>query len=495
MSNNERYKNLVLLHSNDLHGDFLAEKVDQKIVGGVSMLSGYIKQVRSENKNTLYCIAGDMFRGSVIDSEYQGLSTIGIMNKLNPDIVTIGNHETDYGLAHLLFIEKCANFPIINANLHITMNGKRLFKPYEIINIDGMKILFIGIITEEVLNQTKSDGIVGTFVDIDDAAKEVGKICNAFNSIDIDFTVLLTHIGFEEDKKLASLLDPEWGIDVIIGGHSHTLLDKPAIVNNIPIVQAGIGTDQIGRFDIVVDTDNNCIDSFKWETISIEANTCPKDMEIEDYIKKIKEKTAEKYDRVICKMPSIYNHESRFKQTELGSIFSDLLKDAYGIDIFLLASGYIRKEKGGPTITYGDMCELLPYHDKSYCITVTGSQLRRMIEYMCRDETFDGSHSEYYQLSKGLEIVFDRNIHKITNFKLNNKNIDDDQILTVGLTEFHFNNIYNSFNITLEEISKIKKPRIISTNTQDVFDEVLPKANLELDENWLNRITIIDLNK
>ena len=114
-------KKITILHSNDLHGDFLAEQVDEKLVGGVSMLSGYIEKVRAEEPNTLYAIAGDMFRGSVIDSEYKGLSTIEIMNALAPDIVTIGNHEVDYGIAHLLFIEKCARFPIINANLYICL--------------------------------------------------------------------------------------------------------------------------------------------------------------------------------------------------------------------------------------------------------------------------------------------------------------------------------------------------------------------------------------
>lgn len=91
-------KKITILHSNDLHGDFLAEQVDEKLVGGVSMLSGYIEKVRAEEPNTIYAIAGDMFRGSVIDSEYKGLSTIEIMNALAPDIVTIGNHEVDYGI-------------------------------------------------------------------------------------------------------------------------------------------------------------------------------------------------------------------------------------------------------------------------------------------------------------------------------------------------------------------------------------------------------------
>ena len=102
----------------------------------------------------IYAVAGDMFRGSVIDSEYKGTSTIGIMNLVGPDVATIGNHEIDYGRAHLLFLEKCADFPIINANLHIKSNGRRMFQPFWIAHIDGMKILFIGIITEEVLAAT-----------------------------------------------------------------------------------------------------------------------------------------------------------------------------------------------------------------------------------------------------------------------------------------------------------------------------------------------------
>ena len=268
-------KKLTILHSNDMHGDFLAEQIDERLVGGVSLLSGYVNRVRREEKNVIYAIAGDMFRGSVIDSEYKGTSTIGIMNLMGPDVATIGNHEVDYGLAHLLFLEKCADFPIINANLHIKSNGRRMFRPFWIAHIDGMKILFIGIITEEVLAATKNDELIGSFVDIGEAAREVGNICNAYNAIDNDFTVLLTHIGFEEDKKLAALLDPDWGVDVIIGGHSHTKLEEPAKVNDIYIVQAGTGTDEIGRFDIMVDTDLNAIDTFTWRMVPIDDMHCP----------------------------------------------------------------------------------------------------------------------------------------------------------------------------------------------------------------------------
>ena len=115
-------KKLTILHSNDMHGDFAAEQIDDKLVGGVSMLSWYIKNVKKQEENAIYLIAGDMFQGSIIDTEYRGVSTIDLINALEPDAVSLGNHEFDYGLAHLLFLERCANFPIINANLRIKNN-------------------------------------------------------------------------------------------------------------------------------------------------------------------------------------------------------------------------------------------------------------------------------------------------------------------------------------------------------------------------------------
>lgn len=304
-------KKITILHSNDLHGDFLAEQVDEKLVGGVSMLSGYIESVRKEEPNTLYVIAGDMFRGSVIDSEYKGLSTIEIMNALAPDVVTIGNHEVDYGIAHLLFIEKCARFPIINANLYIKNTATRLFTPYKIFRVDGMNILFIGVITQDVINQTKSESLVGAFVDTAAAAAEIGKICNAHNSIDIDFTVILTHIGFEEDKHLARQLDPAWGVDLIIGGHSHTFLEHAVEENGVVIAQAGTGTDQIGRFDIIVDTDGNCIDSYTWRSIPITADNCPRSPMIEHVLERFTQQIDEKYNFIIGRFRCELTHPER----------------------------------------------------------------------------------------------------------------------------------------------------------------------------------------
>ena len=484
-----RYKKLTLLHSNDMHGDFLAEDVDKKLVGGVSRLSGYINKVREEEKNVLYCIAGDMFRGSVIDSDYKGMSTIEIMNMISPDVVTIGNHETDYGLSHLLFLEKCAKFPIINANLFIKTNRAHLFSPFKIIEIDGMKILFIGIVTEQVLSNTKNEGLIGTFVDVEEASREIGRICNTYNSIDIDYTVLLTHIGWEEDHKLAELLDPAWGVDVIIGGHSHTFIEKPDIVNNILIVQAGTGTDIIGRFDITVDTKENCTKEWTWECVPIDDDHCPRDTKIEEIITRYKTETDNKYGRVITRLNRELSHPDRYKETELGDLFADILKESLGVDIMLLGSGSIRNPKLGPIVMLQDLMEVFPYDDAVFMIKVTGKQLKSMVKYFLRDEAFQGEHTEFYQLSEGLEVEYTIPTHSFEKFLFEGQEIDNKRLYSVGLQQFHFNNIEEAFNIKLEDVEENGKAHIITTSCRDVIEEYMG-VHQHLDRKGKGRLKI-----
>lgn len=484
-------KKITILHSNDLHGDFLAEQVDEKLVGGVSMLSGYIEKVRAEQPNTIYVIAGDMFRGSVIDSEYKGLSTIEIMNALAPDVVTIGNHEVDYGIAHLLFIEKCARFPIINANLYIKNTSTRLFTPYKILRMDGMNILFIGIITQDVINQTKSESLVGSFVDTAAAAAEVGKICNAHNSIDIDFTVLLTHIGFEEDKKLAAMLDPDWGVDVIIGGHSHTKLEEPFKVNDIYIVQAGTGTDEIGRFDIMVDTDLNAIDTFTWQMVPIDDAHCPRDEEVENFIQRYGSATSQKYDRIITRLSCELTHPKRNQETSLGDLIADILRDSFGIDLMLMGSGAIRSYALGPVVHYADLVECLPYDDAVYMLKVTGTQLERMIRHILRDEAFQGEHTEFYQFSHGTHIVWSRSEQAFRTLTLDGEALYAERLYTVAVQKYHYNNLKPFLDITLEEVEKNGKIRVLSTSARDVVEEYLT-VNQHLSRGVEGRLVVED---
>lgn len=482
-------KKLTILHSNDLHGDFLAEKVDAQLIGGVSMLSGYVGKVRQEEQNTIYCIAGDMFRGSVIDSEFRGISTIEIMNMLAPDVVTIGNHEIDYGIAHLLFLEKCAKFPIINANLHIATNNARLFKSHYVMEIDGMKILFIGIVTESVLSMAKKEVLVGNLLDVHDAVTEITRICNAYQGLDIDCTVLLTHIGFEEDKLLAAQLDPELGVDIIIGGHSHTLPEKPEEVNGILIVQAGTGTDQIGRFDLEIDTENNCVHGVHWTSIPITDEFCPRDLALERILNRYKVLTEEKYSRVITRLKRQMTHPSRNRETELGGFLADILRRSLKVDVMLVGSGSIRTSEMGPIVLFSDLTECLPYDNSTVVLWVTGAQLQKMILYMLRDEVWEGVHSEFFQFSEGMRVVYHKASHRFKEFSLYGEQIEDEKIYKIGLQDYFYMNFEDIFSVSHEEIAQNRRPRIIVTTDRAILDEYL-SSHQNLDHQISGRLII-----
>lgn len=465
-------KNLTILHSNDMHGDFVEKNIDGMYVGGISMLSGYVSQVRKENENTLYVIAGDMFRGSVIDSEYKGMSTIEILNMLAPDVVTLGNHEVDYGLAHLLFVEKCANFPIINANMYITTNHKRLFDSHIILEVDGMNILFIGILTEEVIASTKQDPLIGAIVDVEEAAREVGKICNSYKSIDIDFTILLTHIGLDKDIELAENLDPRWGVDLIIGAHSHTLMSETIEVNGIPIAQAGEGTSQVGRFDITINTDTNDIHEYTWQCVPINEKTTHKDVHLEKIVHEYKKETDKKYNRVITRFMDEYTHPERNMETEIGKLFADAIKDSLGVDLVFLGSGSIRDKTLGPIVLYQDLLQIFPYNDELSRLFVNGSQVKTMVKHILREESFQNT-TEFYQFSRGFRVEYNKDAQALVSVSYNGIEIKDDDVFTLALQEYHLKNMESFLNVSLEEVSQNKKPKVLSTSGTDLLEEYL----------------------
>ena len=480
MMTTERFKKFTILHSNDMHGDFLAEAGggEGHLIGGMSLLSGYINKVRQQEKNVLFVISGDMLQGSIIDTEYKGLSTIEIMNYLAPDVVTLGNHELDYGFPHLLFLEKMANFQIVNANLYIKKYNKRLMNPYLILNVDGFDIMFIGIVTEEVLKSLKLDTSISTFVSLEDAAAEVGKICNAYKSEDIDLTVLLTHIGFEEDKKLAAMLDPVWGVDMIIGGHSHTILEQPAEVNNILIAQAGVGTDQIGRFDITVDDDTNSIVEWKWQLIPVDSNLAEPDPELEKFIATFKEQVDRKYNRLVGRLARQLTHPKREEETELGNLIADIFAQKDMPDVVFVGSGSIRGTTLGPLVTLSELKKVYPYDGPLYKVTVTGEQLSKIFKHFMKPENRRPGESNCFQVNQGIKAVYSEADKKLESLSIKDKPVQADAQYTICLQEYHYTNSVESLNLITEELAKLGDPKVITTSSQDVLEEYFSSHQL-----------------
>ena len=201
---------------------------------------------------------------------------------------------------------------------------------------------------------------MASFISLEEASAEVGRITNAYKNDDIDLTVLLTHIGFESDCELAAMLNPEWGIDMIIGGHSHTILEKPELINGIRIAQAGVGTDQLGRFDIIVDDDTNSIVECSWQFVPINGAMAEPDKAFQDYIDSFKNVVDRKYNAIICKFSEKLTHPTRVEETSLGNLVADAIAENANCDVMLFGSGSIRSKELGPLVTLGTLLNAFP---------------------------------------------------------------------------------------------------------------------------------------
>jgi len=467
-------KRFTILHSNDMHGDFFAEVSGKKgeLIGGLALLSGYINKVRQEEENVLYVIAGDMVQGSIIDSEYKGISTIEIMNYLAPDVVALGNHEFDYGLPHLLFLEKIANFPIVNANLYIKEFNRRLMRSHHIVKKACFDILFTGIITEKIIDSLKQDKLVGSFITLEDAAAEVGKIVGAYKNDDIDLPILLTHIGYESDLELAGLLKKKWGVDMIIGGHSHTILDQPAKINNILIAQAGVGTNQIGRFDIVVDDDTNSIIEYSWKTIDINSKLAKPDEKLLQYINSFKTEVDKKYNIILTKFAQKLIHPKREVETTLGNLIADCFADIAGVEVMMVGAGSIRVKELGPVVTLADFMACFPYDDSLQKFTVTGKQLTRIFNHVMRLENRDGE-GECYQVNKNVRAVYDDTKGTLISLYIAGVPVEEAKEYTLCIQGYHANSAASYLNVSQDELRKNGKAKTVTTSAAEVLKEYL----------------------
>jgi 5'-nucleotidase/UDP-sugar diphosphatase len=484
-------KKFTILHSNDMHGDFLPEDIEgtKKHIGGLALLSAYINKVRREEENVLYFVAGDIVQGSLIDTEYKGISSMAIMNYLSPDVNCLGNHEFDYGLPHLLFLEKVANFPVVNANLYIKPYNKRLMRPYVILKKAGFDILVTGIITEKVMDSLKNDNLISSFVTLEEASKEVGKITDAYKNDDIDLTIVLTHIGFDSDVEFAKLLKPEWGVDLIVGGHSHTMLKEPKVENGIIIVQAFTGTNQIGRLDCLVDDDTNSIVEYKWQLVTIDDEVVQPDVGLEEYIKTYQSQVDSKYNSIVCKLNWVHTHPQREIETSLGNLLADAFAEIAECDVMLLASGSIRTKEIGPLVTLRDIVTCYPYNDSITRFTINGKQFRQIFFYIMRKANRN-SEGECYQVNSKVKAVYDEANAKLVSLKINNEDVVDGNKYTICLQAYHINNAEKYLSISREELSAIKV-KVVSTASQEVLEEWL-RNNQNIGRNIEGRLTYLE---
>ncbi len=467
---------LTILHSNDIHGDFLPTVRDGVETGGMSRLSGYVHQVRREEERVIYAIAGDMFMGSVIDQEYKGLSTIGLVNVLEPDMFAIGNHEVDYGLSHLMFLEKCSDCPIMCANMVVKELDRPLLRPYIDVECKGLTVRFIALITDSIIDRVRQEDIIGNAVGIRSYLSAVGTVCRTAPRDRVDLTVLLTHIGIEEDKILAASLTYDHGVDLIIGGHSHTLMEEPLIVNGIPIVQAGVGSSHIGRFDLTVDRENKRIADWSWRTVRIDENTAGEDPLMVFYLENLEAKTRAKYNETVVTFPCVYTHNGFHRETQLLDLFADIYRDAFHTDVFLLPSNVIRCKKLGPVVTRNDLADAYPYENAVYSLTISGAQLEGIIRHIYRKNAWLGT-SVFFLFSGSLSVDYDKDASEVTAIRFLGRILDTDRIYTLGITTYAYKNMESFLGSSKQDLEKHGRITRLSSNDHETLETYFASHN------------------
>lgn len=357
-------------------------------------------------------------------------------------------------------------------------------QPYLILNVDGFDILIIGIITQEIMSNLKMDADIGSFLSLEDASTEVGRICDTYKDDDIDLTILLTHVGFEADKELAAMLDPKWGVDMMIGGHSHTILEQPEIINDILITQAGIGTDQIGRFDILVDDDTNSIVEWKWELLPVDETLAEPDEKLQSYIDSFQEVVDRKYNTIITRFAKRLDHMVWGEESPLGNLFADILAEHAKADIAFISSGSIRGGGLGELVTLGDFKKICPYSGALQVVQLTGAQIKTIFNHTL---TAEKRKRLIFQVSQACEVVYEDGTG-VVSLKLHGKEVGDDQTYSVCLQEYYYENSERKLGIPKDALIA-NGTNNVATSFVDIIEEYL-RNNQNLDRDKEGRIVV-----
>lgn len=262
-------KHLTILHTNDVHSyidPFPADHPKNPNMGGVSRRAAIIESIRKENDNVLLLDAGDIFQGTPYFNYYGGELEFKLMSMMKYDLATMGNHDFDNGIDGIHSQLHNANFDFVSANYdfkNTVLDG--IVKPYKIfikngikVGVFGLGVELDGLVDKKNYKETVYNNPVEITQDIVSTLRKKEKC---------DLVICLSHLGYQyknepdkiSDLKLAALTKD---IDLIIGGHTHTFLDKPTIVKNLDnqdvlVNQVGCYGINLGRIDFYFDTDKS----------------------------------------------------------------------------------------------------------------------------------------------------------------------------------------------------------------------------------------------
>jgi 5'-nucleotidase/UDP-sugar diphosphatase len=459
-------KQITLFYTNDMHGHFtpMPATKDKPPLGGFVALEYYVKQQRKLAPNSLLFDAGDLMTGNLIsDMEYKGAmggALIEMMNIIGYDGRTFGNHDCDKPITNLQKMDSLANFPTVCANFTDSAGRDFTKEKYHIYTVNGLRIGVIGITYFPMAGMASPSSLLG--FNSTDPILAVEKIVPEIDSL-TDLIVVLSHSGIEADRELAQKAK---GINVIIGGHSHTRLNQPEKVGNVLIVQAGSYANYLGKLDLTIAGDS--VESYKDTLIAlkvIDIQPNPALQQMADSIEAIIEK---QYGMAIGTLKTDWK-KGGSNESNVGDWLSDAIRKKTAADAAFINTGGIRTDIPAGPITLKNIKEMLPFENYIATFQCTGDDLLKILAANVGNDV-DGQSYGALQISGATYTYkFENGRGQIVKALVNGKAIDPKKIYKITTIDYIIDNADKYFGFVPANVTKT--PTLLSEMVIDAIKE------------------------
>lgn len=369
---------ITIVHTNDTHA-----RIKDNV--GFAKIAAKVKELKKNIGNVLVLDAGDTFHGQTIATIPRGESVVDVMNAIGYDAMVPGNHDFNYGQDRLVELAGMAKFPIISANV-VKTDGTTLLKPYIIKEINGVKIGIFGLSTPETVYKTHPDNVKGlTFKNPIETAKAM--VAELKDKTDI--IIALSHLGLDASSEFTSEMVAKQvnGIDIIVDGHSHTVLNEGMKVNDTLIVQTGEYDNNLGTVNFTYKDGKINIINAKLFNKNTLANIA-EDTEIQKIIKSVEDENKKITEVVVGKTDVKLLGERanvRTGETNLGNLITEAMLKVTGADLAFTNGGGIRASIDIGEITKGEVITVLPFGNYVVTKEVKGSDILAALEVGVKD--------------------------------------------------------------------------------------------------------------
>jgi 5'-nucleotidase len=421
---------ITLLQVNDV---YQFTPVDRGTRGGLGRVFSLRKEIQKQNPNTIFLLAGDTISPSVESITYKGAQMIEAWNAIGLDYATFGNHEFDFGPEVLKERMKESKFGWVAANVIEKATGKPFgsAEPFVIREFGGVKVGIFGL----VLPETKTTSRPGPDVEFLNPCETAKAMVTEIHNRGAKVVVALTHLSMREDKQVARCSD----VDVIIGGHEHTLLESSA--GGAPIFKMTADARELGRIDLNISKKSGELTSIDWKVIPVTSETT-EDPEFSSLYKKYGSLLAE-LDRPVGRSSVVLDgrsSENRTKETNLANLVTDSFRNVTKADVALINGGSIRVDELVPVgrITMRDVLSILPFKNKLVKIEVTGALLREVLEHGVARIANNAQPGAFPQVS-GVQFSYDASRkpgERILDIKVNGQAISPTRKYSLVTTTF-----------------------------------------------------------